>query len=111
MKKIIILCALNSLISTTAFSMLATKKSALKLIKKNNQKRLRYDSILPPEFPQAKLLHKTMQENKRLKEENAFLERKLESLSGVTIDLTDERAAMPGKTKDRDFGHCDMNKE
>jgi hypothetical protein len=109
MKKIIILCATTcALINTTTLSMLLTKRCARQLIKKNNPKQLCNKTVII-EFEHEKLLRLAMLENKRLKEENALLERKLESLSGVTIDLTDERIAMPGKTKDRDFGHGNMH--
>lgn len=113
MKKIVILSAvIYCLISTTAFSMLATKACAKQLVKKNTPKGLRYDSILPPEFPQSKLLVETMEENKRLKQENTLLQRKFDSLlyHGVIIELPEERATMPGKAKDRDFEHGNMNK-
>lgn len=121
MKKIIILCTLTcSLVSTTTFGMLVRQTYAKQLIQKNNLKRSRYDSILPPEFPQTKRLLETLEENKGLKEEiknlkdeNAFLQHKLECYScvAITLALTEERMAMPGKAKDRDFGHGNMNQE
>jgi hypothetical protein len=100
--------------------MLIKKTCAQQLIKKNNPTQLPNKRTAHIDAFHVELLNKTMkdnqhlkQENERLKDEVASLHHKLECYSfiGVTIAFTEERAAMPGKAKDRDFGHCDMNKD
>ena len=114
MKKITVLCAITCfLISTTTFGMLTTKTCAKQFIKKNNPTQLCNKRTAHIDAFHAQLLNKTMKDNERLAQENEILRHKVKFLSKqeFVLELTDERAAMPGKAKDRDFEHGNMNKE
>lgn len=101
MKKITVLCAITcATISNNACGMLLQKTKSI-VSKKNIIRRT--------EFNRAELLQELQEQQHRFsKEQMAFLN---SLISKRSIELTEERIAMPGKAKDRDFPHGNMNKE
>lgn len=103
MKKITILCVITcSLIGNSTFGML---NKGIKNLKKTIHTR----QCHRVEFNRVELLEQLEEQKHRFSpEQMTFLK---ELIITRSTDLTEERIAMPGKAKDRDFPHGNMNKE
>ena len=107
MKKIIILSAVICSLSNNAFCMLP-KRIAMSNVAKKNSINIR-ECNRRTQFNRTELLQQLKEEQHRFTPEQMTYLKTL--ITNQSKELTEERIAMPGKAKDRDFEHGNMNKE